>query len=44
MKDIGARQKPGNPIVANLLPINPKAYARLLSTAPALAKQKDTAS
>lgn len=33
MKDMGARRKPRNPIVANLLPISPRRYASLLSTA-----------
>jgi hypothetical protein len=33
MKDMGAQRKPRNPIVANLLPISPKRYASLLSTA-----------
>jgi dimethylaniline monooxygenase (N-oxide forming) len=33
MKDMGAKWKPRNPIVANLLPISPKRYASLLSTA-----------
>jgi cation diffusion facilitator CzcD-associated flavoprotein CzcO len=33
MRDMGAQTKPKNPIVANLLPINPKIYAPLLATA-----------
>jgi cation diffusion facilitator CzcD-associated flavoprotein CzcO len=33
MRDMGARTRPKNPIVANLLPINPKIYATLLATA-----------
>ena len=33
MRDMGAQIKPKNPIVANLLPINPKIYAPLLATA-----------
>jgi cation diffusion facilitator CzcD-associated flavoprotein CzcO len=32
--DMGARKKPRNPIVAHLLPINPKHYAALLASAP----------
>ncbi len=34
MADIGARRKPANPLAAHLAPISPKAYARLLETAP----------
>jgi cation diffusion facilitator CzcD-associated flavoprotein CzcO len=34
MRDMGARTRPKNPIVANLLPISPKLYASLLATAP----------
>jgi cation diffusion facilitator CzcD-associated flavoprotein CzcO len=34
LRDIGARCKPRNPIAANLLPINPKHYAKLLADAP----------
>jgi dimethylaniline monooxygenase (N-oxide forming) len=33
MKDMGAKTKPRNPIVAHLLPLSPKRYASLLSTA-----------
>ncbi len=34
MTDIGARTKPANPLAAHLAPFSPKAYARLLETAP----------
>jgi cation diffusion facilitator CzcD-associated flavoprotein CzcO len=44
MRDMGAQTKPKNPIVANLLPINPKIYAPLLATATSrAATQKETA-
>jgi len=44
MRDMGAQTKPKNPIVANLLPINPKIYAPLLATATSrTATQKETA-
>lgn len=44
MRDMGARTKPKNPIVANLLPINPKIYAPLLATATSRAlTAKETA-
>lgn len=39
MSDIGARRKGRNPITANLAPISPKAYGKLLATAPALKKE-----
>ena len=34
MADTGARTKPANPLAAHLAPVSPKAYARLLETAP----------
>ena len=34
MTDMGARTKPVNPLAAHLAPVSPKAYARLLETAP----------
>ncbi len=34
MADIGARRKPANPLAAHLAPISPRAYAKLLDTAP----------
>ena len=34
MRDMGARTKPGNPLVAYLAPIGPARYAGLLATAP----------
>ena len=34
MADMGARTKDGNMFAAHLAPISPKAYARLLATAP----------
>lgn len=34
MRDMGARTKPGNPLVAYLAPISPARYAGLLATAP----------
>ena len=34
MADMGARTKPANPLAAHLAPVSPKAYARLLETAP----------
>ncbi len=34
MADMGARTKPANLLVAHLAPISPKAYAKLLETAP----------
>jgi cation diffusion facilitator CzcD-associated flavoprotein CzcO len=40
LRDMGARTRPANPIVANLLPINPKHYAALLASAPAPAANK----
>jgi len=44
MRDMGAQTKPKNPIVANLLPINPKLYAPLLATATSRAPHaKETA-
>ena len=34
MADMGARTKPANPLTAHLAPVSPKAYAKLLATAP----------
>ena len=34
MRDMGARTKPGNPLVAYLAPLSPRRYAGLLATAP----------
>ncbi len=34
MADMGARTKPANPLAAHLAPVSPKAYAKLLETAP----------
>lgn len=34
MEDMGARKKPANALAAYLAPISPKAYAKLLETAP----------
>lgn len=34
MKDMGARTKPANPLVAYLAPVDPRVYAGLLATAP----------
>ncbi len=34
MRDMGARTKPANVLAAHLAPISPKAYAKLLDTAP----------
>jgi len=34
MADMGARKKPSNVLTAHLAPISPKAYAKLLATAP----------
>ena len=34
MRDMGARTRPGNPLVAYLAPLSPRRYAGLLATAP----------